>query len=73
MNPKTRTTSRNTAITTIDTEEEIETFYANLNVNTYMAKMLCSLLYTIDRTKNVKERLEETIDLLVVQIDWSSI
>ncbi|XP_040173575.1 uncharacterized protein LOC120906152 [Anopheles arabiensis] len=64
MNPRAGTTSRNTAITAIETEEELEAFNANLEVNTYMAVMLCSLLYTIDHIKYVKERLDKIIDLL---------
>ena len=64
MNPRAGTTSRNTAITAIETKEELETFNANLEVNTYMAEMLCSLLYAIDHIKFVKERLDKIIDLL---------
>ncbi|XP_061514703.1 uncharacterized protein LOC133393489 [Anopheles gambiae] len=78
MNPRAGTTSRNTAITAIETKEELEAFNANLEVNTYMAEMLCSLLYAIDHIKYVKERLDKIIDLLFTReflskCSWSGI
>ncbi|XP_040167687.1 TSC22 domain family protein 1-like isoform X1 [Anopheles arabiensis] len=78
INPRAGTTSRNTAITAIETKEELEAFNANLEVNTYMAEMLCSLLYAIDHIKYVKERLDKIIDLLfsrefLSKCSWSGI
>ncbi|XP_040158917.1 protein clarinet-like isoform X1 [Anopheles arabiensis] len=78
MNPRAGTTSRNTVITAIETKEELEAFNANLEVHTYMAEMLCSLLYAIDHIKYVKERLDKIIDLLFTReflskCSWSGI